>query len=76
MWHAPALTITAQAFLLIVLTDRGVDAWARLAILAAGVLAIVAALLSLLRLRAREVQYSRVIAHFFRRGRASRSTRS
>jgi hypothetical protein len=65
MWHAPALTIAAQAFLLIVLTDRSVDGWARAGILVAGVVATTAAVLSLLRLRAREVQYSKAIAYFF-----------
>jgi hypothetical protein len=65
MWHAPTLTIAAQAFLLIVLTDASVDGRARAGILVAGVVATAAALLSLLRLRAREVQYSGVIAHYF-----------
>jgi hypothetical protein len=49
----------------LVLTDASVDAWARAGILVAGVAATAAALLSLIRLRAREVQYSGVIAHYF-----------
>jgi hypothetical protein len=62
MWQAPALTIAAQAFLLRVLTDRSIGGGARAVILGAGVLASVAAIASLLRLRAREVRYSEHIA--------------
>ena len=65
MWNAPALTVAAQAFLLIVLTDASVDALARVAILVAGLVATMASGFSLLRLRAREVQYSEVVAYYF-----------
>ncbi len=69
MWQAPALTIAAQAFLLSVLTDRGVSWCARLFILIGGLAAIWAALASLVRLRSREVLYSDAIAYEFdRRG--------
>jgi hypothetical protein len=62
MWQGPALTIAAQAFLLRVLTDRSIGCGARAVILTAGVLASLAAIASLLRLRAREVRYSEEIA--------------
>jgi hypothetical protein len=62
MWQAPALTIAAQAFLLTVLTDSNVDDRARAWMLVAGVAACVAAILSLVRLRAREIEYSEAIA--------------
>jgi hypothetical protein len=58
MWRDPALTIAGQAFLLRVLADEGLDWWARAVVLAAGVLATVAAILSLRQLRKREVEYS------------------
>lgn len=61
-WQAPTLTIAAQAFLLSVLTDSDVSTTARLFILGAGVLACVAAVLALVRLRAREVQYSEAVS--------------
>jgi hypothetical protein len=61
MWQAPALTIAAQAFLLRVLTDGGVTGWVRGSVLVAGVVACLAAIFSLLRLRSREVLYSEVI---------------
>jgi hypothetical protein len=64
MWQAPALTIAAQAFLLQVLTNRSIDGGARALILAAGAIAGIAAVLSLLRLREREVRYSDAIAHY------------
>lgn len=64
MWNAPALTIAAQAFLLGVLTDdavaRSIQRWVAIA----GILASVAAIVSLLRLRAREFLYSTAIAHY------------
>lgn len=62
MWQAPTLTIAAQAFLLIVLTDATVSDRARLLILVAGIAACVAAILSLIRLRAREILWSEGIA--------------
>jgi hypothetical protein len=64
MWQAPGLTIAAQAFLLTVLTDSGISTTARACILAAGISAVSAAILSLLRLRAREVEYSEAIAYY------------
>lgn len=65
MWQAPGLTIAAQAFLLIVLTNDTVDDTARLWILTAGVVACAAAILALIRLRAREILYAEVIAYVF-----------
>jgi len=62
MWQAPALTIAAQAFLLAVLTDPSVSDRARLVILVAGIAACIAAILSLIRLRAREILWSEAIA--------------
>jgi hypothetical protein len=62
MWQAPTLTIAAQAFLLTVLTDSTVSGTARLWILVAGIAACVAAILSLVRLRFRETQFSEAIA--------------
>jgi len=64
MWQAPALTIAAQAFLLNVLTDSSIDSSARVWILVAGILALVAAIASLLRLREREVRYSDAIGYY------------
>jgi hypothetical protein len=58
MWQAPTLTIAAQAFLLVVLTDSNVSGRARLWIVIAGIAACVAAILSLVRLRAREIGFS------------------
>jgi hypothetical protein len=63
-WQGPALTMAAQAFLLVVLTDRSIPAYARVFILIAGVMATVAAVTSMLRLRAREQQYSEAIASY------------
>jgi len=63
-WNAPALTVAAQAFLLPVLTNRGIDGWGRFVILLAGVAAVAEALFSLLRLRSREVWFSEVFAHY------------
>lgn len=62
MWQGPTLTIAAQAFLLTVLTDKDVADDARFWILVAGAAACIAAILSLVRLRAREVLYSEAIA--------------
>jgi hypothetical protein len=61
-WQAPTLTIAAQAFLLAVLTDSSVSSTARWFILVAGVLACLAAVLALVRLRAREVLYSEAVS--------------
>jgi hypothetical protein len=63
-WQAPALTVAAQAFLLPVLTNRDIDGWARFVILLAGVVAVLAALASLLRLRSREIFFSEVFAYY------------
>jgi hypothetical protein len=62
MWQAPTVTIAAQAFLLVVLTDDTVSGVARFWILVAGVAACLAAILSLIRLRAREILYSEGLA--------------
>ena len=67
MWQAPTLTITAQAFLLAVLTADGVGGLTRFFVLIAGLSAIVAAARALLRLRAREVQYSEAIEFYLDR---------
>lgn len=62
MWLAPVLTMTAQAFLLQTLSRGGICAAARGAVLAAGLLATIAALWTLLRSRSREVLFSEAIA--------------
>jgi hypothetical protein len=61
LWLAPLLTIVAQGFLLIVLSDEGVGWLARAAVLAAALAANLAAVWSVLRAHAREVQYSEAI---------------
>lgn len=61
LWLAPLLTILAQALLLGVLADERVGWLARAAVLAAALGAALAALWSLLRAHAREVQYSEAI---------------
>jgi hypothetical protein len=63
-WQAPTLTIAAQAFLLSVLSDSDVSAVARTFILVAGAWACLAAALALVRLRAREVQYSGAVSYY------------
>jgi hypothetical protein len=62
MWQAPTLTIAAQAFLLTVLTDESISNGVRRWILVAGIAACVAAIFSLVRLRAREILFSEAIA--------------
>jgi hypothetical protein len=64
LWQAPALTFTAQAFLLQVLTNDDVNWGARLSILIAGLVATVAAVFSLIRGRAREVLYADALASY------------
>jgi hypothetical protein len=61
-WQPPTLTIAAQAFLLFVLTNKEISKFALLCILVAGITACLAAILSIVRLRAREVLYSEAIA--------------
>jgi hypothetical protein len=61
LWLAPLLTIVAQGFLLIALADETVGWLARAAVLAASLAANLAALWSVLRAHAREVQYSEAI---------------
>lgn len=63
MWQAPGLTVAAQAFLLQVLTDPSISDATRLAILFAGLAAVLASTASLLRLRVREVQFSEAFAN-------------
>jgi hypothetical protein len=64
MWLAPVLVIAAQAFLLQVLSTENLGWVARSMVLAAGVVATIAALVTLARGRAREVEYSEAIAHY------------
>ena len=59
--------MVAQAFLLTVLTNEDIASYARLVILIAGVLATLAAVTSMLRLRAREEHYSEAIAFYARK---------
>ena len=61
LWLAPLLTIVAQGFLLIVLGEEAVGWLARAAVLAAALVANLAAIWSVLRAHAREVQYSEAI---------------
>lgn len=61
LWLAPLLTLVGQGFLLIVLADEGVGWLARAAVLLAAVAADLAAIWSVLRAHAREVQYSEAI---------------
>jgi hypothetical protein len=62
MWQAPVIMIAAQAFLLQIVADEGIDWWARLIVLVAVVVAALAAGFTLLRGHAREVQFSEEIA--------------
>lgn len=61
MWLAPGLTMAGQAFLLQILSENSLNNEARFAVLLAGIAATVAALWSLLRAHAREVQFSEEI---------------
>jgi hypothetical protein len=61
LWLAPLLTIVAQGFLLLVLSDEGIGWLGRAAVLAAALGANLAAAWSVLRAHAREVQYSEAI---------------
>ena len=58
MWLAPTLTIAAQAFLLQTLANSALSGFARVIVLLAGLAASFSALWTLVRARAREVQYS------------------
>jgi hypothetical protein len=62
-WQAPAITMVAQAFLLSFLASN-VASNARLVALVAGILATLAAVISQLRLRAREEHYSEAIGFY------------
>jgi hypothetical protein len=62
MWQAPTLTIAAQAFLLQVLTAADVPTVTRIMVMVAGVLACGTAILALLMLRNREVEYAEAFA--------------
>jgi len=64
MWLGPGGTMAAQAFLLQVLANATLGWLSRVAVLAAGLTATAAALWSLLRAHAREVQYSEAIAEW------------
>jgi hypothetical protein len=59
MWQAPALTLVAQAFLLRVLTDRGVGCAVATAVAVAGALATVTAALALWILHDREYDFGK-----------------
>jgi hypothetical protein len=61
LWLAPLLTVVAQGFLLIALADEGVGWLARAAVLTTALGASLAAIWSVLRAHAREVQYSEAI---------------
>lgn len=61
LWLAPLLTLVGQGFLMVVLADEGVGWLARIAVLVAAVAANLAAIWSVLRAHAREVQYSEAI---------------
>jgi hypothetical protein len=61
MWQAPVLTVAAQAFLLQVLSDQTIDWWARLVLLLAGLLPILAAAFTLVRGHSREVQFTEAV---------------
>lgn len=61
LWLAPLLTIVAQGFLLLVLSDEGIGWLGRASVLAAALGACLAAAWSVLRAHAREVQYSEAI---------------
>jgi hypothetical protein len=64
MWQAPSLSLVAQAFLISVLIQGHVPLGTRIVVFAAGLSTSVAALLGLLRGRAREMQYSEAIAYY------------
>jgi hypothetical protein len=61
MWQAPTLVLIAQAFLLLVLTDRAVDFTVRLFVALAGIAALVVVGISLWQQRDRETAYRRYI---------------
>jgi hypothetical protein len=62
LWLAPLATIVAQAFLFGVLADERIGWLARVAVLVAAVASCLAAIWSVLRAHAREVQLSEAIA--------------
>jgi hypothetical protein len=62
MWEVPALTVAGQAFLLQVLTDPNLGWWVAVPVALAGVVASVAAGLSLWQQRDREVLHSKAVA--------------
>jgi hypothetical protein len=61
LWLAPLLTVVGQGFLLLALADEAVGWLGRAAVLVAAVGANLAAIWSVLRAHAREVQYSEAI---------------
>jgi hypothetical protein len=61
MWQVPALIVAGQAFLLQVLTDKGVGWWVAAPVAAAGALASVTAGLALWQQRDRELLYSNAV---------------
>jgi hypothetical protein len=62
MWQAPTLTLVVQAFLLGVLTDKGVGWTVATSVAVAGVFACLTAMFALLLLHDRELHFSRRIA--------------
>lgn len=67
MWQAPTLTIAGQSFLLALLANQDLATDVRRLVFIAGVLAVFAAVVALLRLRSREVLYSEAIAAYSER---------
>ena len=67
MWQAPTLTIAGQSFLLALLANQDLATDVRRLVFIAGVLAVFAAVVALLRLRSREALYSEAIAAYSER---------
>jgi hypothetical protein len=61
MWQGPTLTLVAQAFLLVVLTDSHVKLTVAIFVALAGIVALVVVGVSLMAQRGREVELSRRI---------------
>jgi hypothetical protein len=67
MWQAPVVLTAAQAFLLQVLANQEIGWAARLIVLVAGIGVTVAALLTLIRGRTREVEFSETVDFYLQR---------
>jgi hypothetical protein len=61
MWQNPALVVTAQAFLFVVVFNASTPNWGRLVVMGAGLFAVVAAWQSLAKQRYLEVIHSEAI---------------